>query len=867
VNEADLIVEVQRRFELFQDCSKSDFTKSCTIKLCMDVDDGVLYFFRNWAWTYDPRKVPKEIPFVPYPYQEKFIVDFNNDIKNGVDNLVEKSRDMGATWMILGVFVYRFLFYGENFLVGSRKADLVDKAGEMATHFERMRFMINKLPDWMLDGLDYDIANSAYMRIYREGGASITGESMNQEFSRQGRYNCLTGDTMILSDIGWVSIKDAMEQSLDKFIGVDGKVRNVKCYKKNLPKSLIKITTKYGFTVTGTPAHRMVTDNGLKTLADLSAGDRIMSKKVKHFPKSDMISEHEAEVLGFLVSEGAVSSSSTVSFCQKDIEVMNRYIDTFHKAYGINLPIRRVERKFDNGNIKYWHVAEKSMIKIRNNMLAVGLERVKSGDKTIPFSVLRSGEKVQKAFLRALFEGDGSVSVFKSTNQLRVSYTTKSKALAYQLQAMLTSFGLLCGIKEERRKDRVGATYQLQLDCHQAKKFCDDIGFISKRKNDVGANFIPNTMKFLNHPSNPLKDEIGLTINKIEECTPEITYDVELDGDHLFIANGLVSHNSILLDEFAFVQGAENIWRATGESSPCRSCISTPNGSNNQFARLRKSGKIKVYTLHWRLHPEKDDVWYADKVANNSAKDVAQEIDINYTISSGEPFYTGFQRGIHLRKMNIDKNKPLVLTWDYGWNHPNCMINQISVEGIWIIVDNIFGENTTIDEFGIAVAEYLMENYPDYELSAGYGDPAGKQSSDKSRKTSEQILNEMGFVVSSVPSNTSQTNYAARKNIVEKKLRTLIGGIPALVVNDCPNNEIVAEGFEGGYRLPDANKYGGVTEVPVEDGWFEHPFNCMEYMAVNRFRMPKQAVDTVKIARRRAQRSTQVKNAGFSFRR
>jgi len=513
MTKVELDKEIVRRFKLFQRCDKDDGAKACAIKLCKDAEDGVLYFFKNWLWTYDPRKTPKELPFIPYPYQEKFILDFNNDVQNGVDNLTEKSRDMGATWMILGVFVYRFLFFGENFLVGSRKADLVDKAGQMETHFERMRFMISKLPEWMLNVLRYDIKDSAYMRIYREGGASITGESMNQDFSRQGRYN------------------------------------------------------------------------------------------------------------------------------------------------------------------------------------------------------------------------------------------------------------------------------------------------------------------------------------------------------------------SILLDEFAFVMGAENIWRATGESSPCRACLSTPNGTNNTFARLRKSGKIKIYTLHWTLHPEKDEAWYADKVANNSAKDVAQEIDINYTISAGAPFYTGFKRGVHLRKMHIDKNVPLVPTWDYGFNHPNCMIHQLSVEGVWIIVDNIFGEEQTIDEFGLYVAEYLSAYYSDYDLAPGYGDPAGKQSSDKSRKTSEQILNEMGFIVSSVPSNTSYTNYNARKNIVEKKLRTLIGITPSLVVNDCPNNEIVAEAFEGGYRLPDANKYGGVAETPVEDGWFEHPMNCLEYFAVNRLRMPKKAVDPGIQARKKAARAKYIKNAGFSFRR
>jgi hypothetical protein len=297
-------------------------------------------------------------------------------------------------------------------------------------------------------------------------------------------------------------------------------------------------------------------------------------------------------------------------------------------------------------------------------------------------------------------------------------------------------------------------------------------------------------------------------------------------------------YKAILLDEFAFVESPATIWRACGDAAPCKLPVSTPNGSHNFFAQLRKQqhGNIKINTLHWSKHPSKDAEWYEKQKEDRSVKDIAQELDINYTISAGDPFYSGFSRALHLRRMNINKARPLILGWDYGFRHPNCIITQLSVEGIFIVVDNIFGEDQTIDEFGKMVKDYLQATYPDYDFRGGFGDPAGLQSSDKTRKSSQQILIELGFNVKSIPSNHVYSNYAARKEIIERKLRTLIGGVPSLVVNDTPNNNIIVEGFEGGYRYPDANKYGGVSEKPIDDGWFEHPFNCLEYVAVNLFR-------------------------------
>jgi len=86
-----------------------------------------LYHLNVYGFTYDPRKEPSEIPFITYPYQDKLIADFHDAIRTGEDLVIAKSRDMGATWLLIAVFLHRWQFGGLcSFLLGSRKEEYVD---------------------------------------------------------------------------------------------------------------------------------------------------------------------------------------------------------------------------------------------------------------------------------------------------------------------------------------------------------------------------------------------------------------------------------------------------------------------------------------------------------------------------------------------------------------------------------------------------------------------------------------------------------------------------------------------------------------------------------------------------------------------
>ena len=141
--------------------------------------------------TYDPRNVPprpKTMPFLLFTRQRQFVQFITGCLKDRESGLVEKSRDIGATWLCCAISVWLWLFVpGAAVGWGSRKEQLVDRKGDPDSIFEKMRMIINNLPIWMLPaGFDERLHMSNMKIINPANGAVITGESGDQ-IGRGGR--------------------------------------------------------------------------------------------------------------------------------------------------------------------------------------------------------------------------------------------------------------------------------------------------------------------------------------------------------------------------------------------------------------------------------------------------------------------------------------------------------------------------------------------------------------------------------------------------------------------------------------------------------------------------------------------------------
>lgn len=146
-------------------------------------------FIADWMDTYDPRKQgSKWVPFIPFSRQGEFVAYLHELRTTNQSGLVEKARDMGATWLSCAYSVWSWLFIPNDAIGwGSRKQELVDKIGDASSIFEKIRLIIRRLPDiWQPEGLKPRDHLTFMKCINPANGSVITGET-GDNIGRGGR--------------------------------------------------------------------------------------------------------------------------------------------------------------------------------------------------------------------------------------------------------------------------------------------------------------------------------------------------------------------------------------------------------------------------------------------------------------------------------------------------------------------------------------------------------------------------------------------------------------------------------------------------------------------------------------------------------
>ena len=289
-----------------------------------------------------------------------------------------------------------------------------------------------------------------------------------------------------------------------------------------------------------------------------------------------------ARLLGYLVSEGTYGSE----FFNTNHTVVQDYATCFELTFGVapSVVLRQRSARAVAGNknvsvIKDGYQVLTSSVDISRFIVHLLGGKRKSAEKEIPESVLRSPKHVVKEFLRGLYEGDGCCS----TKAKRIVYDSVSPVLLQQITSVLANFGIWCF----EPGGMVG---------WNAVRFMDEIGFVTKTGTfDVNAgakDYVP-AKKLIRafvekararlHPSDNFLHHLIYTMGDITKATlaeldrrfaswPEYpgtelaklsqyhwrrvvgvvsrrdlepVYDVTVPGTHSFIANGIISHNSL----------------------------------------------------------------------------------------------------------------------------------------------------------------------------------------------------------------------------------------------------------------------------------------------------------------------------------
>lgn len=147
----------------------------------------IVYWVDNYCYTFDPRLAESIVPFKTFPKQQEFLFWLKESDTLQKGGIVEKSRDMGVTWLCCAYALHCWLFNrGDATGFGSRKRELVDKLGDPDSIFEKIRFMIRYLPEWMKPRGFGDRHMGSGKILNPENGSIISGEGGDQ-IGRGGR--------------------------------------------------------------------------------------------------------------------------------------------------------------------------------------------------------------------------------------------------------------------------------------------------------------------------------------------------------------------------------------------------------------------------------------------------------------------------------------------------------------------------------------------------------------------------------------------------------------------------------------------------------------------------------------------------------
>jgi hypothetical protein len=148
----------------------------------------LLFYVNAFAWTFDPRTPDKLLPFVTYPFQDDGLLTIVDCVGRGRDLVIEKSRDMGASWISLVAMEWMWHFHpGFSFLMVSRKEDLVDAPGDPDSLFWKIDFVHEKLPAWLKPKFTRRKLNFQNL----DTGSTIDGESTTGAAGVGGRRSAM----------------------------------------------------------------------------------------------------------------------------------------------------------------------------------------------------------------------------------------------------------------------------------------------------------------------------------------------------------------------------------------------------------------------------------------------------------------------------------------------------------------------------------------------------------------------------------------------------------------------------------------------------------------------------------------------------
>ncbi len=304
------------------------------------------------------------------------------------------------------------------------------------------------------------------------------------------RY-CVSGDTRVATPTGTRTLRDvaigmAPDSERDVELTVlDRLARPVKASKlfHSGEHPTLRLTTREGFSLTGTENHPvlcLVDVAGVpmllwRLLEELSPGDRVVLNRTPRPTGGELSADERAEavLLGAWVSEGWIGAERA-GFNNDDRAFFDAVVAAYDAVVG---GARYVSSRVIASGNECFELDVHNLHELMGSVLGP-LTGQRSAHKHVPERVWGASMPYKRAFLQALFTGDGSSSLLPRST-IQVSYSTISPKLAREVQQLLLEFGVVSRLSRQSGRDE---TKVVITDRRDARLFAERVGFLGVKQ-------------------------------------------------------------------------------------------------------------------------------------------------------------------------------------------------------------------------------------------------------------------------------------------------------------------------------------------------------------------------------------------------
>jgi len=592
-------------------------------------------------------------PFNLYDYQEELVrVLSNNRFVIG-----KLARQSGKTTTVGCCYLLHKILFNQNMSI----AILANKLNTARDILSRIRESYEHLPWWLQQGiLEWNKGS-----IHLENGSKITAAATSSSAIRGGSYNCISGDSII-------TIKDRLtgeiyDISIGEFYSNSSRnINNDKYFYGNVGKQIQEMVlfsdgkgevarkytdkfreTPYNSKISGwnKPQRKFSSFNITRTFISPSSSSTFSewNRKGKNVP---CILSNDKWKTGKLCETIGISyfgGKEKLFRSEKNYETWDEALGTDKEKnikikhrksneYGVSQKDKRCQYRSSGWNKKtrwFWGEDIEEIDWSEENKRTFRQDKQESRENQKNSFQTSWNEKITRSKRK---------NAIGSFNENREKWWPLEQREKISRWEVLTGEGFKSfhGISRTHNQQTIKLIFNNgeELVCTPDHKIATTDGFISAEK--------------LNHDHVIIGKTNNLHVCEKYKTSNIDVYDLlEVDAVHSFFANGVLVHNCIFLDEFAFVPTtvAEEFFSSvyptiTAGQSTQMIIISTPKGLNMYYqlwkAAISRQSEYVAFEVGWRQVPQypggplRDDEWKEQQIKNTSERQFEAEFNCSF---------------------------------------------------------------------------------------------------------------------------------------------------------------------------------------------------------------------------------------------